>query len=38
MVLNNDSAARGMYAIPVNGNRYKAHGKLDDRATIRRAN
>jgi len=29
---------RFRYAIPVNGNRYKAYGKLDDRATIRRAN
>lgn len=38
MALNYDSVTGGMYAIPVNGNRYKAHGKLDDRATIRRAN
>lgn len=28
---------RGTYAIPVNGYRYKARDKLDDRVTIRRA-
>lgn len=34
MALNYHFAARGMYAIPVNGNQYKAHGELIDCATI----